>query len=457
MSIKEQLAPAGSPQPTVRPRPAAAPSAHGTPGQSTFKTLLGIGAGNAVEWFDWAIYATFASFISGQLFSKADPTSAFLATMAIFAVGFVARPFGGAFFGLIGDKVGRKAAMTMAVGLASVGSLIIAVTPTYGSIGAGASLILLVARLLQGLAHGGEMPSAQTYLAEVAPAPKRGFYSTLMYFSGTAGIVAGTLLGAILTVTLSKEQMGAFGWRIPFAVGALMGLYTLIMRSRLKETEQFEEQKSAKAELGTRGPSVISQILANWRQALQVIGLTVGLTVIYYIWSVSTPAYAIANLKMDPATALWTGVAANLVFMAVLPFWGKLSDRIGRRPVLLISALGAALMQFPMSSLVRGEAWQLFIAMSVMLIFIAASASIVPAVYAELFPTAIRTIGVAIPYAICVAAFGGTAAFLQAGFNAWFGHSVGGTVFAIYAIVLLLITAVTVYKLPESVGKDLRG
>ena len=457
MSIKEPLAPAGSPQATVRPQHAAAPSPHGTPGQSTFKTLLGIGAGNAVEWFDWAIYATFASFIAGQLFSKADPTSAFLATMAIFAVGFVARPFGGAFFGLIGDKVGRKAAMTMAVGLASVGSLIIAITPTYGSIGAGASLILLVARLLQGLAHGGEMPSAQTYLAEVAPAPKRGFYSTLMYFSGTAGIVAGTLLGAILTVTLSKEQMGAFGWRIPFAVGALMGLYTLVMRSRLKETEQFEEQKSAKAAAANKGPSVISQILANWRQALQVIGLTVGLTVVYYIWSVSTPAYAIANMKMDPATALWTGVAANLVFMAVLPFWGKLSDRIGRRPVLLISALGAAVMQFPMSSLVRGEAWQLFIAMSVMLVFIAASASIVPAVYAELFPTAIRTIGVAIPYAICVAAFGGTAAFLQAGFNAWFGHSVGGTVFAVYAIVLLLITAVTVYKLPESVGKDLRG
>src|SRR6185312_2727601 len=172
--------------------------------------------------------------------------------------------------------------------------------------------------------------------------------------------------------------------------------------SRLKETKQFEEEKSAKAAHGTQGPSVVSQILANWRQALQVIGLTVGLTVVYYIWSVSTPAYAIANMKMDPATALWTGVAANLVFMAVLPFWGKLSDRIGRRPVLLISVVGAAVMQFQMSSLVRGEAWQLFIAMSVMLVFIAASASIVPAVYAELFPTAIRTIGVAIPYAICV-------------------------------------------------------
>ena len=266
------------------------------------------------------------------------------------------------------------------------------------------------------------MPSAQTYLAEMAPAPKRGLYSTLIYFSGTAGIVVGTLLGAILTMTLSKEQMAGFGWRIPFAIGALMGLYTLIMRSRLKETEQFEEQKAAKAAQGNRGPSVFSQIIANWRKALQVIGLTVGLTVVYYIWSISTPAYAISTLKMDPAAALWTGVAANIVFMIALPFWGKLSDRIGRRPVLIISCVGAAALQIPMASFVRGEAWQLFISMSVMLIFIAASASIVPAVYAELFPTAIRTVGVAIPYAICVAAFGGTAAFLQAGFAAWFGH-----------------------------------
>lgn len=436
------------------PQPTAL-AAHGVRGQSKLKTLLGIGAGNAVEWFDWAIYATFASFISTQLFSKADPTSAFLATTAIFAVGFVARPFGATLFGLIGDKVGRKSAMTMAVALSSVGSLIIAVTPTYASIGAGASVILLLARLLQGLAHGGELPSAQTYLAEVAPAPQRGLYATLIYFSGTGGIVLGTLLGAILTVSLTTEQMTDFGWRIPFAVGAVLGLYTLVMRSRLKETEQFQEQKSAKAASSHRGPSMFSQIMDNWRQALQVVGLTVGLTVVYYIWSVSTPAYAISTLKMDPATALWTGVAANLVFMAVLPLWGKLSDRIGRRPVLLIAAVGGAIMQFPMSSLIHGEAWQLFVAMSVMLVFIAASASIVPAVYAELFPTSIRTIGVAVPYAISVAAFGGTAAFLQAGFSAWFGASTGNTVFSIYAIVLLLISAITVIKLPETKGKDL--
>lgn len=435
--------------------PAPASAGHGASGPSKAKTLVGIGAGNAVEWFDWAIYATFASFISTQLFSTADPASAFLATMAVFAVGFVARPFGATLFGLIGDKVGRKTAMTMAVGLGSVGSLIIAITPTYADVGALASVILVIARLLQGLAHGGELPSAQTYLSEVAPAPKRGLYSTLIYVSGTTGIVAGTLLGAILTMLLTAQQMSAFGWRIPFAVGALMGLYTLIMRSRLKETEQFQEQKIAQAKESRQGPSIFSQIVANRSQALQVVGLSVGLTVVYYIWSVSTPAYAISALKMDPAAALWTGVAANVVFIIALPLWGRLSDRIGRRPVLIIAAVGSALMQFPMTAIIHGEAWQLFIAMSVMLIFIAASASIVPAVYAELFPTSIRTIGVAIPYAIAVAAFGGTAAFLQSGFNTWFGPAAGGLLFSSYAVLLLLVTAFTSYKIPETRGKVL--
>lgn len=418
------------------------------------KSLFGIGAGNAVEWFDWAIYATFAPYIANNLFSPQDATSAFLATMAIFAVGFVARPVGGVLFGVIGDRIGRKTSMTLAVGLAALGSLIIAVTPNFAAVGAFASVMLLIARLIQGLAHGGELPSAQTYLAEMAPAPKRGLYATLIYFSGTAGIVFGTLLGAIFTLVLTTEQMNGFGWRIPFALGAVFGLYTLVMRARLKETEQFTKHKKAEKQATQPKASLIKDFMANRTKALQVIGLTVGLTVVYYIWSVATPAHAIATLGMEPSEALWVGVAANLVFMAALPFWGKLSDRIGRRPVLIISSIGAAAMQFPMTFVVHGEWWQLFIAMSVMLIFISASAAIMPAVYAELFPTSVRTIGVAAPYALCVALFGGTAAYLQAALDSWFGEY-GGTVFSIYSIVLLLISALTAWAITESRGKEL--
>jgi MHS family alpha-ketoglutarate permease-like MFS transporter len=414
---------------------------------STGKTLIGTGIGNAVEWYDWAIYATFTPFIASQLFSKSDPASAVLSTLAIFAVGFVARPFGGFLFGWIGDRIGRKASMTLAVGLASVGSLMIGIAPTFAAVGTWASLMLLVARLIQGLAHGGELPSSQTYLSEMAPKEHRGFWSTLIYTSGTVGILLGTLLGAVLNMTLSTEVMNAWGWRVPFLIGAAMGLYALIMRSRLHETDVFEGEAATEK----RAP-IWPQIVRHRKQALQVIGLTVGLTVIYYIWGVVAPSYATTALKIDRGEALWAGVIGNVVFIAALPFWGKLSDRIGRKKVLWSGAIGAGIMHFPMTALLKDSAWQLAVSMSVMLIFIAASAAIVPAVYAELFPTSIRTVGVGVPYSICVALFGGTAPYLQQ----WLGTTVQmPQLFNVYAVLLIAISAAFVFTIPETKGKDL--
>ncbi|MDP9936619.1 MHS family alpha-ketoglutarate permease-like MFS transporter [Paenarthrobacter nicotinovorans] len=413
---------------------------------SHVRTLVGTGIGNAVEWYDWAIYATFSPFIASALFSSADPTSAVLSTLAIFAVGFVARPFGGFVFGWIGDRIGRKTSMTIAVALGAVGSLLIGIAPTFAAVGAFASVMLLVARLIQGLAHGGELPSSQTYLSEMAPKEKRGFWATLIYTSGTAGILAGTLLGAILTAVLSKDDMSAWGWRIPFLIGGALGIYALIMRAKMKETEAFE----AEAPKEKRAP-MWPQIVKYRKQALQVIGLTVGLTVVYYIWGVVAPSYAATALKMDRGAALWAGVIANVVFIATLPFWGKLSDRIGRKPVLIMSSAGAALLHFPMTWLLKDSPWQLTVSMSVMLFFIAGSAAIVPAVYAELFPTHIRTVGVGVPYSICVAAFGGTAPYLQT----WLGTIGHGYLFNVYAVVLLVISIAFVFTIPETKGKDL--
>ncbi|QDG62185.1 MFS transporter [Pseudarthrobacter sp. NIBRBAC000502771] len=414
---------------------------------STAKTVVGTGIGNAVEWYDWAIYATFTPFIASQLFSKEDPASAVLSTLAIFAVGFVARPFGGFLFGWIGDRVGRKTSMTFAVGLASLGSLMIGVAPTFASVGAFASLMLLVARLVQGLAHGGELPSSQTYLSEMAPKEHRGFWATLIYTSGTVGILFGTLLGAVLNMSLSTQAMNAWGWRIPFLIGAAMGLYALIMRSRLHETEAFQDEA-----VSTKRAPIWPQIVRYRKQAMQVIGLTVGLTVIYYIWGVVAPSYATTALKIDRGEALWAGVIANIVFIAALPVWGKLSDRIGRKKVLWAGAIGSAVLHFPMTWLLKDSAWQLAVSMSVMLVFVAASAAIVPAVYAELFPTSIRTVGVGVPYSICVAVFGGTAPYLQQ----WLGSSLGAPqVFNIYAVLLLVVSAAFVFTIPETKGKDL--
>ncbi len=414
---------------------------------SARRTILGTGVGNAIEWYDWAVYATFAPFFAGQLFNNEDPASAVLATLAIFAVGFLARPLGGFVFGWLGDRIGRKYSMTLAVALASVGSLLIGIAPTYAAMGALASVTLLVARLIQGLAHGGELPSSQTYLSEMAPKEKRGFWATLIYTSGTVGTLFGILLGAVLTLVLSSEQMLAWGWRIPFLLGAALGLYGLVMRTRMKETDLFEQETTQEK----REP-MWPQIIRYRKQALQVIGLTVGLTVVYYTWGIVAPTYASTSLGMDRGAALWSGVIANIVFLIALPIWGKVSDKIGRKPVLWISSIGAATMHFPMTWLLQDSPWQLVVSMSVMLIFIAASAAIVPAVYAELFPTSIRTIGVGVPYSICVALFGGTAPYL----NSWLTANAGPNAFAFYTVTLLLVSVAFIFTIPETKGKDLR-
>lgn len=415
--------------------------------QSGTKTIVGTGVGNALEWFDWGIFAIFAPFFATQFFNPANPVSAFLSTLIVFAVGFAARPLGGFLFGWLADHRGRKFAMAATVGAAAVGSIAIAVAPTYGNVGVLASLVLLVARLVQGLAHGGELPSAQTYVSEFAPRQSRGLWASLIYVSGTLGNVVGVLVGAILTTVLTKADMQAFGWRIPFLIGGAFGLYALVMRARLHETEQFDE---AVARPKAR-PRVWPEIVRHRRQAFQVIGMTVGMTVAFYTWAIAAPAHAIAALGINPKHALWAGVVANLVFIAVLPLWGALSDRIGRKPVLIIGVAGTAVLSFPLNAYLKDSAVQLLVAMSVALVFIAAASAIVPAVYAELFPTHIRTIGVGIPYSICVALFGGTAPYLQA----WLGTSVGPNAFAGYVVVLLLVSAAVVLTLPETRGRDL--
>ncbi|WP_370939763.1 MFS transporter [Amycolatopsis sp. cg13] len=417
--------------------------------QDRRRTLFGLGAGNAMEWFDWNVYATFASFFAAQFFNAHSAVSALLSTLAVFAVGFAARPVGGWVFGWIADRKGRQLAMSLTVAIAAAGSLVIGLSPTYGQIGVWASVILVVARLAQGLAHGGELPSAQTYIAEVAPPARRGLWSSLIYFSGTCGVLVGTLLGAVLSGVLTHEQMLSYGWRIPFILGGVFGIYSLYVRLRMRETEVFQaSKKDAAKEKG----QIWQTIKQNPKLLAQVVGLTVGATVIYYMWAVAAPSYAITVRGVAPTGALWAGVFANVVFLIALPLWGMLSDRIGRKPVLFIAIAGLLVLSFPLNAMVGHEAWQLFVAMSIALVFMAGFSSIGPAVYAEIFPTRIRAVGVGVPYSIAVAAFGGTAPYLQTLF-AGNGHP---SLFIIYGIVLMVISALVTFTLPETRGVDLR-
>ena len=409
------------------------------------RTLFATGMGNALEWFDWGIYSAFAIYFATEVFNKTDPVAALLGAMGVFAVGFIARPVGGWLFGWLADNKGRKASMISTVGLASVGSLMIAAVPTYESAGIWAAVILLLARLLQGLAHGGEMPSAQTYIAETAPAKRRGLWSSMIYVSGTSGIVAGLGLGVLFSMVIPPEAMAAWGWRLPFAIGGLLGLLVLVARSRMQETEAFEAGKS------TEKVSMLPEIRKHWRSALRVIGLGVGATVCYYVWSVSAVQQAVLLHHMPQGTALLASVLSNIVLVISLPFWGKFSDRFGRRASLVIGTGVPIVLFIPMINMISSDFWSLFIPATVILVAMGSVLAITPAVFAEMFPTRIRTVGVAVPYAVAVAVFGGTAPYLQT----LIGNTAGPMWFNIYVIVLLVISTVVGLTLPETKGKDL--
>lgn len=414
------------------------------------RSLVGTGIGNALEWFDWSIYSTFAAFFAASFFAATDPVSAFLSALAVFAVGFVARPVGGFLFGWIGDRLGRKKSLTLSVSVIALASLVIGISPTYQSIGWLASAILVLARLAQGLAYGGEQPAAQAYLSEAAPPERRGLWSSLIYFSGTVGAVLGLVLGAVLTAVLPKADMLAWGWRIPFILAGLGGVFAFWMRSRMHETEQFVTEIETATSTAAR-PNLLREIWAHRRSALQVVGMVVGLTVAYYYWVVASSAYSIAVLKADPTHILLAGVAASLTFLVWLPLWGILSDRIGRRPVMLVGIIGSIAVIYPLSQLIDGNGVHLFLAIAGALVFLAAPCAISPAIMCELFPTRVRTAGVAVPMALAIAVFGGTTPYLQT----WLSTTVGPAAFVGYVVLLLLVSAATVLTLPETRGRTL--
>ncbi|MFI0924125.1 MFS transporter [Streptomyces sp. NPDC021012] len=420
-----------------------------TPAPSRLRTVIGTGVGNALEWYDWNVYAIFTPFFASQFFPSADPTSALLSTLAIFAVGFLMRPLGGLVFGRLSDRKGRRAAMVGSIALAAAGSLLIGLAPTYATIGVGASALLVFARLVQGLAHGGELPAAQTYVAEMAPRERRGLWSSLIYISGTCGIMVATVLAAVLSSFLSEDQLHAWGWRVPFVMGGLLGLYALIMRLRLEETDAFEKQ----ADTPDHEPrtSVWRGFWENRAACLRVIGLTLGGTVVYYTWAVSAPAQAISLKGIEASSALWAGVLANLVFLVALPLFGALSDRVGRKPILYGSYIGGAVLAFPLNWFIQDQAWQLAVSMTTAMLFMSAGAAITPAVFAEMFPTRLRTTGAGFPYAIAVAACGGSAPYLQT----WLASNGKGDLFLGYTVVLLLLALAVVHRMPETKNTDL--
>ncbi|MEU8547065.1 MFS transporter [Streptomyces roseoverticillatus] len=390
-------------------------------GQHWKKIWVG-SAGNMVEWFDWFVYASFATYFAGSFFPAGNDTAKLMNTAGIFAVGFFMRPVGGWLLGRVGDRKGRKAALTLTVSLMSASAVLIAVAPTYAVAGYGGVAVLLVARLLQGLSVGGEYAASATYLTEASAPGRRGFASSFQYVSMTAGQILGLGLQIVLQHTLSSGELHSWGWRIPFVVGALGAAVIFYLRRNMLETDAYTEateegageSAEAAAERGT-----VRALMRHKREAFLVIALTMGGTVAYYTYTTYLTKYLSNSAGLPKQTATLVSFCALLVFACLQPLAGALSDRIGRRPLLITFAVGSTFLTVPIMTMLKhaGSFWPALGLSLLALVVVTGYTSINACVKAELFPTGIRSLGVALPYAIANALFGGTAEYVALWFK----------------------------------------
>src|SRR6478609_7446338 len=406
------------------------------------KSITGGAIGNLVEWFDWYTYSAFAIYFSASFFPGGDQTAQLLQTAGIFALGFIMRPIGGWLIGILSDRHGRKYAMTFSVALMSLGSLMIAVTPVYATIGVFAPIFLLIARLLQGLSVGGEYGVSATYLSEVATPAHRGFYSSFQYVTLVGGQIAALAIQLLLQfVLLTEQQLHSWGWRIPFAIGAVLSVVAFYIRKQLHETHAFLEVKEQKS----LSKNLVLDLLKHPKAVLTVVGLTLGGTIAFYTYTTYMQKFLVNSVGVSKPAATLLSFVTLLLFALLQPVFGSLSDRIGRRPLLIAFGILGRLLTVPILSVLVYVTvyWQIFSLMMLSLIIVSGYTSINAVVKAELFPAYIRTLGVGLPYAITVAIFGGSAEYIalwfkQIGHENYFYYYVSGCIFLSLIVYLFM-------------------
>jgi MHS family alpha-ketoglutarate permease-like MFS transporter len=388
--------------------------------------------GNLVEWYDFYAYTAFALYFAPAFFPATDPVVQQLNAAVLFAATFLMRPLGGWLFGYLADHFGRRLSLTLSVVCMCFGSLMIAVTPTYASIGFAAPAILALARVIEGLSLGGEYGASATYLSEVADPRRRGFYSSFQYVTLIGGQLTAIIVLLLLQkVFLTPEQLKAWGWRIPFVIGAGLAVFAAVMRRGLHETEAFIEAKKAVKPTGS-----IASLLKYPRELLLVMGLTAGGTAAFYTFTTYMQTFVrlSAGFTEDQTTIVIFG---TLVFATLLqPIYGAISDKIGRKPLLIFFGIAGTLSTVPILTTLKETKSPLmaFLLICGAWIFVAGYTSINAIVKAELFPTNVRALGVGLPYAITVSLFGGTAPavalyFKSLGHEQWFYYYLSGMIF----------------------------
>ena len=379
------------------------------------KSIIGGSAGNLVEWYDWYTYAALTVYFAPTFFPDGDRTAQLLSTAAVFAVGFLMRPLGAWIMGRYADNHGRKAGLALSVGLMCAGSLMIALVPGYATIGIAAPAILVLARMLQGLSVGGEYGASATYLSEMATRKNRGFWSSFQYVTLIGGQLAALGVTLLLQAILSETAMEARGWRIAFALGAILALAVYVLRRRLSETASFEALAKDRPKSGA-----VALWRAHPREFLLVVGITAGGSLAFYAYTTYLQKFLVNTTGFDRQTATMVMTAALVVYMLMQPLFGHLADRFGRRPMLLLFGFGGMAVSVPVFSALATVATPLgaFWLTLIPLTLLSAYTSISALVKAELFPAHIRALGVALPYAIGNTAFGGTAEYVALWFKA---------------------------------------
>ncbi|POX53672.1 MFS transporter [Streptomyces sp. Ru72] len=419
-------------------------------GREHWKKIWIGSAGNMVEWYDWFVYASFATYFAGVFFPDDNPTAQLMNTAGIFAVGFFMRPVGGWLLGRVGDRRGRKAALTLTVTLMSASAILIAVAPTYAVAGYGGAAVLLVARLLQGLSVGGEYAASATYLTEASDPRRRGFASSFQYVSMTAGQIVGLGLQIVLQRTMSDDALHDYGWRIPFVLGALGAAVVFYLRRNMLETDVYEAEadENEGEERGT-----LRALWRHKREAFLVVALTMGGTVAYYTYTTYLTKYLSNSAGLPKQTATLVSFTALIVFACLQPLAGRLSDRIGRRPLLITFAVGSTLLTVPIMTLLKhaDSFWPALGLALLALVVVTGYTSINACVKAELFPTGVRALGVALPYAVANALFGGTAEYVAL----WFKDAGAESGFFWYVAACAAVSLVVYVTMRETRDLDL--
>jgi MHS family alpha-ketoglutarate permease-like MFS transporter len=408
------------------------------------RSLLSSTVGNVLEWYEWTAYSVMSPFIAAAMFDQNDPASAILSVFAVFAVGFLMRPIGGIFFGWLGDRIGRKAVLLTTMLMMAAACFLIGLMPTFAMVGVWASVFLLVLRCVQGFAHGGESTASITYIAEIAPNHRRGQWGSVTGVSIIGGSVLAFLVGALLNSVLGDEAMGEYGWRIPFFVAGVMALVVLWMRRKMSESDVFENATQAVEHPKVPRRRVIAM-------TVRIIALISGVTCFNYVWMTYMTTYAINEQGMGSSAAYWATVVGQLACVVVSPFLGRLSDRIGRKPMYILFAVLAIAVTVPFSLLVNDQPWTLTLTVGLALSIWALANSPLAAVQAESLPTYVRGRGIGFAYSLAVAVFGGTAPYL----NQLFVSLEQPWLFNAYVMGLCGVTLIASFFFRETKGADL--